>query len=108
MKADGYQMVENPVALAYEIDARYKLYRMNFNTNITYDILKNLQFKANLGTQYNTNRYNYYRPSTIGQDGDMPNSESIKSRVKAIDKMNNDIDYLGEFTLNYKGEWNKP
>lgn len=40
MKADGYQMVENPVALAYEIDARYKLYRMNFNTNITYDILK--------------------------------------------------------------------
>lgn len=80
---------------------------MNFNTNITYDILKNLQFKANLGTQYNTNRYNYYRPSTIGQDGDMPNSESIKSRVKAIDKMNNDIDYLGEFTLNYKGEWNK-
>lgn len=21
--------------------------------------------------------------------------------------MNNDIDYLGEFTLNYKGEWNK-
>lgn len=107
MKADGYQMVENPVALAYEIDARYKLYRMNFNTNITYDILKNLQFKANLGTQYNTNRYNYYRPSTIGQDGDMPNSESIKSRVKAIDKMNNDIDYLGEFTLNYKGEWNK-
>ena len=70
MKADGYQMVENPVALAHEIDARYKLYRMNFNTNITYDILKNLQFKANLGTQYNTNRYNYYRPSTIGQDGD--------------------------------------
>ena len=107
MKSDGFQMVENPVALANEIDARYKLYRMNFNTNITYDILKNLQFKANLGTQYNTNRYNYYRPSTIGQDGDMPNSESIKSRVKAIDKMNNDIDYLGEFTLNYKGEWNK-
>ena len=58
MKADGYQMVENPVALAHEIDIRNKSSRMNFNANITYDILKQLQFKANLGTQYYTSRYN--------------------------------------------------
>ena len=107
MKADGYQMVENPVALAHEIDIRNKSSRMNFNANITYDILKQLQFKANLGTQYYTSRYNYYRPRTVGQDGDMPNSDAIQARVKARDITNRDVDRLGEFTLNYNGEYGK-
>ena len=107
MKADGYQMVENPVALAHEIDIRNKSSRMNFNANITYDILKQLQFKANLGTQYYTSRYNYYRPRTVGQDGDMPNSDAVQARVKARDITNRDIDRLGEFTLNYNGEFGK-
>ena len=101
MKSDGFQMVENPVALAHEIDIRSKSHRMNFNANISYDILKNLQAKVNVGTQYYNYRYNYYRPRTVGQDGDMPNSEAIKARVKAQDRTVEDIDRLGEFTLNY-------
>ncbi len=101
MKSDGFQMVENPVALAHEIDIRSKSNRMNFNANISYNILKNLQAKANIGTQYYHYRYNYYRPRTVGQDGDMPNSEAIAARVKAQDRTVRDLDQLGEFTLNY-------
>ncbi|WP_165043822.1 TonB-dependent receptor [Dysgonomonas sp. ZJ709] len=107
MKSLGFQMVENPVALAHEIDIRSKSNRMNFNTNISYDILKNLKANANLGTQYFHSRYNYYRPRTVGQDGDMPNSESIVARVKAQDQSVRDIDQLGEFTLNYNGTLGK-
>lgn len=101
MKSDGFQMVENPVALAHEIDIRSKSNRMNFNANITYDILDKLQAKINLGTQYYHYRYNYYRPRTVGQDGDMPNSEAVEARVKAQDRTVRDVDRLGEFTLNY-------
>lgn len=107
MKSDGFQMVENPVALAHEIDIRSKSNRMNFNANISYDILKNLQAKANVGTQYFHSRYNYYRPRTVGQDGDMPNSEAIAARVKAQDRTVRDVDQLGEFTLNYNESFGK-
>lgn len=107
MKGDGFQMVENPVALAHEIDMRTVSNRMNFNANLTYDLFKNLQLKANLGTQYFTSRYNYYRPRTVGQDGDMPNSTAVAARVKATDITNRDIDKLGEFTASYKESFGK-
>jgi len=101
MKSDGFQQVENPVALAHEIDIRSVSNRMNFNSNVSYDILKNLQAKVNIGTQYYNYRYNYYRPRTVGQDGDMPNSEAVAARVKAQNRTVRDVDRLGEFTLNY-------
>lgn len=107
MKSEGFQMVENPVALAHEIDIRSKSNRMNFNANISYDILKNLQAKANIGTQNYNYRYNYYRPRTVGQDGDMPNSEGAAARVKAQDRTVQDVDQLGEFTLNYDESFGK-
>lgn len=107
MKSEGFQMVENPVALAHEIDIRSKSNRMNFNANISYDILKNLQAKANIGTQNYNYRYNYYRPRTVGQDGDMPNSEGAAARVKAQDRTVQDVDQLGEFTLNYNESFGK-
>ena len=43
----------------------------------------------------------------MGQDGDMPNSDAIQARVKARDITNRDVDRLGEFTLNYNGEYGK-
>jgi TonB-linked SusC/RagA family outer membrane protein len=105
MKADGYAQVENPVALAHEIDIRERESRTNFNTNLSFDITEQLFIQANLGAQYTTRRYNYYRPRTVGQDGDMPNSSGAIARVLATDITNYDVDKLGEFTLNYKNEW---
>ena len=37
----------------------------------------------------------------------MPNSDAVQARVKARDITNRDIDRLGEFTLNYNGEFGK-
>lgn len=105
MKATGYAQVENPVALAHEIDIREKETRTNFNTNISYEFFDWLSANANIGTQYTTRRYNYYRPRSVGQDGDMPNSAGAAARVKATDVTNYDIDRLGEFTFNYKNKF---
>lgn len=105
MKSTGYVQVENPVALAHEIDIKQKESRTNFNVNLSYELLKGLSANANLGTQYTTRRYNYYRPRSVGQDGDMPNSAGAAARVKASDVTNYDIDRLGEFTFNYKNQF---
>ena len=80
---------------------------MNFNTNVSYDILDNLQIKANLGAQYYTYRYWYYRPRSVGQDGDMPNSDGAAARVRARDRSTRDLDKLGELTINYNKTFGK-
>lgn len=105
MKAMGYAQVENPVALAHEINIKQRETRTNFNTNISFEVLKYLTANANLGAQYTTRRYNYYRPRTVGQDGDMPGSAGAAARVQATDITNYDVDKLGEFTLNYNSKF---
>jgi TonB-linked SusC/RagA family outer membrane protein len=108
MQADAYAQAENPVALAHEIDIRQTESRMNFNTNLSFEILKQLSANANLGTQYTTRRYNYYHPRTVGRNQTMPNSpEAANTLVSAIDITNYEIDRLGEFTFNYKNNFGK-
>ncbi|MDR2556413.1 MAG: TonB-dependent receptor [Bacteroidales bacterium] len=102
----GYSPCENPVALANEIDIRQRESRMNFNTNIAATIIKGLTANANIGVQYTTRRYNYYRPPTIGQNNTPPNTPTNLTNY-ATDITNYDIDALGEFTLNYKKEIDK-
>ena len=107
MKSEGVQMVENPVALAHEINIRSASNRMNFNTNVSYDILDNLQVKANLGAQYYTYRYWYYRPRSVGQDGDMPNSAGAAARVRARDRSTRDLDKRAELSITYNKTYGK-
>jgi TonB-linked SusC/RagA family outer membrane protein len=108
MQADGYAQAENPVALAHEIDIRQTESRMNFNTNLSFEILKQLSANANLGTQYITRRYSYYHPRTVGRNQTMPNTpEAANTLVSASDVTNYDVDRLGEFTLNYKDVFGK-
>ena len=105
MKADGYAQVENPVALAHEIDITQQESRVNLIGKVSYDILKQLSISGNMGAQYTTRRYNYYRPRSVGQDGDMPFSSGAEARALATDVTNYDIDKLGEITLNFKEEF---
>jgi TonB-linked SusC/RagA family outer membrane protein len=108
MQADAYAQAENPVALAHEIDINQTESRMNFNTNLTFDITEHLSANANLGTQYTTRRYNYYHPRTVGRNQTLPNSpEAANTLVSANDITNYEVDRLGEFTLNYKNSFGK-
>jgi TonB-linked SusC/RagA family outer membrane protein len=105
LAADGYAQAENPVALAHEIDIKSKESRMNFNAVVSFEIVRQLSLGANLGTQYTTRRYNYYRPRSVGQNTDMPYSTGAISKVRATDITNYEVDRLGEFTLNYGDEF---
>jgi TonB-linked SusC/RagA family outer membrane protein len=99
----GYNPCENPVALANEIDIRQRENRMNFNTNISAKIIDGLTANANVGIQYTTRRYNFYRPPTIGQNNTPPNTPTNLTNY-ATDVTNYDVDALGEFTINYNRE----
>jgi TonB-linked SusC/RagA family outer membrane protein len=102
LAGDGYAQAENPVALAHLIELRYREHRMTFNTNLSFDILKQLTINANIGTQYTISRNNTYRPRTIGSGTNMPNSAGAIASVRATDITNYNVDALGEFTLKYK------
>ena len=105
LAADQYAPTENPLALAHEIDIRQRESRINFNTNLSFEIIKQLSINANLGTQYTTRRYNYYRPRTVGFSSYPANSDYVINAVNAKDITNYEVDRLGEFTLNYKDEF---
>ena len=74
---------------------------MNFNTNLSYEILRQLTFNANIGTQYYMGRNNSYRPRTIGSGTDLPNSAGAIASVYAKDVTTYNVDWLSEFTLKY-------
>lgn len=98
----GFQGIENPLATVAEVKNNRKGYRSSYNAYATYDILKDLVFKANLGTQTYNEKYDYYLPTSLSNGGgNPPGSVSSQTAANAIAKSVNELDRLAEFTLNY-------
>ncbi|SEA75959.1 SusC/RagA family TonB-linked outer membrane protein [Pedobacter hartonius] len=98
----GYQGIENPIAQAEQTKITRLGYRNTYNAYATYDILEGLTFKANLGTQVYTEKYDYYLPTSLSAGGSNP-PYSPQSIANANARAQNltQTDKLAEFTLNY-------
>jgi TonB-linked SusC/RagA family outer membrane protein len=103
----GYQGIENPLALAERIKINRKGYRSHYNAAATYHILKDLDFKTNLGTETYTEKYDYYYPTTLSSGTFAPGSQQSILAANAQASNLVTVDKLAEFTLNYNKQIGK-
>lgn len=105
-QTDGYayafQGIENPLALAERVKITRKGTRATYNANATYEIIKNLLFKVNLGAETYTEKYEYYYPTNLSSGINPPGSSQAILAANASAQFLNMQDRLAEFTLNYK------
>jgi len=103
----GYQGIENPLALAERIKINRKGYRSHYNAAATYHIMKDLDFKTNLGTETYTEKYDYYYPTTLSSGTFAPGSQQSILAANAQASNLVTVDKLAEFTLNYNKQIGK-
>ena len=102
----GFQQIENPVALATETKIRRRGVRNTYNMTATYEPVENLFLKANLGMYTYTEKYEFYRPTSLSDGANLPYSDQAKAAANAIANTTLQSDYLAEFTANYNKTWN--
>ncbi|MFT3824196.1 MAG: TonB-dependent receptor [Chitinophagaceae bacterium] len=110
-QTDGYayafQGIENPLALAQRVKIYRKGTRSTFNANATYEIIKDLSFKVNLGGQNYNEKYEYYYPTNLSNGVNPPGSSQSILAANASAQNLVMQDQLAEFTLNYRKKFGK-
>lgn len=105
-QTDGYayafQGIENPLALAQRVKITRKGTRSTYNVNATYEIIKNLSAKVNLGGETYTEKYEYYYPTNLSNGINPAGSSQSVLAANAASMFMTIQDKLAEFTLNYK------
>ncbi|RYE22823.1 MAG: SusC/RagA family TonB-linked outer membrane protein, partial [Sphingobacteriaceae bacterium] len=98
----GFQGIENPIASAEETKINRLGNRNTYNAYATYDLLKDLVFRVNLGTQTYSEKYDYYLPTSLSNGGgNAPYSAASIAAANAVAQTLTQSDKLAEFTLNY-------
>jgi TonB-dependent starch-binding outer membrane protein SusC len=97
----AFQGIENPLALAQRVKITRKGTRATFNANATYEIIKDLSFKLNLGGQSYTEKYEYYFPTNLSNGVNPPGSTQSMLAANASAQNLTTQDRLAEYTLNY-------
>lgn len=98
----GFQGIENPLATVQQIKDNRVGYRSVYNAYATYDIIKGLTFKANVGAQTYNQKYDYYQPTSLSDGANNPPfSTQSMTDAYATAQTISQTDKLGEFTLNY-------
>ncbi len=105
-QTDGYgyafQGIENPLALAQRVNISRIGTRAAFNTNVTYEVAKNLFAKINAGGSNYTEKYDYYYPTNLSRGVNAPGSAQAVLSANASAQNLIIEDLLGEFTVNYQ------
>jgi TonB-linked SusC/RagA family outer membrane protein len=103
----AFQGIENPLALAQRVKITRKGLRTTANASATYEIIKNLSFKVNLGGQAYREKYEYYYPTNLSSGINGPGSTQSTTAANAA-VQNLDIqDRLAEYTLTYNKQFGK-
>lgn len=103
INAGDYSTVwlENPVALATQIDNKLQRFKLFGNSYAIYDITKHLHYKLHAGAEWNTYNEHYFRPSTLGTyRGQAPTVASGKYYTGKA------FNWILENTLNYNRVFN--
>ncbi|QES89845.1 SusC/RagA family TonB-linked outer membrane protein [Rhizosphaericola mali] len=103
----GIQPIENPVAMAEETKIKRTGLRSTYNAFATYEIIKDLQFKANLGMQTYNEKYDFYLPSSLSSGSNAPGSSQALAAANAQSQTLMQKDMLAEFTLHYQKHFGK-
>jgi TonB-linked SusC/RagA family outer membrane protein len=103
----AFQGIENPLVLAQRVKITRKATRATYNANATYEILKDLSAKINVGGQTYFEKYEYYFPTNMSNGINPPGSPQSIAAANASVQDYSSQDLLGEFTLNYKKQFNK-
>lgn len=103
----GIQNPENPLATVDQLKITRKGDRSTYNANATYKIIDGLDFKANLGTQTYSEKYDFYLPTSLSNGNNRPYSNESIAAATAIAQNLKQIDQLAEFTLNYNKTFGK-
>lgn len=103
----GMQQIENPVALATETTIRRNGNRNTYNLTAQYEALKDLFLKANLGMYSYSEKYEFYKPTSLSSGAYQPESDQAKAAAYSTARTTLQNDYLGEFTANYNKTWQK-
>lgn len=102
--SDGLTGVPNPVALTHihNYDTDYRLFS---NGYIEFSLMKNLKLKSTIGSDISEYRNEYFRPSTIPNNGNTAPLPSTARRASETSSEN--INWLNENTLSYFETWGK-
>lgn len=100
--AYAFQGIENPLALAERVKITRKGTRGTYNANATYEIIKDLLFKVNLGAETYTEKYEYYYPTNLSNGINPPGSTQSIQAANASAQTLIMQDRLAEFTLGYR------
>jgi TonB-linked SusC/RagA family outer membrane protein len=103
INAGDYSTVwlENPVALATQIDNTLQRFKLFGNSYATYDITKHLRYKLQAGAEWNTYNESYFRPSTLGTyRGQAPTVAAGRYYTGKV------FNWILENTLNYNRVFN--
>jgi len=103
----GIQNPENPLATVEQLKITRKGDRSTYNANATYKIIDGLDFKANLGTQTYSEKYDFYLPTSLSNGNNRPYSNESIAAATAVAQNLKQIDQLAEFTLNYNKTFGK-
>jgi len=100
--AYAFQGIENPLALAQRVKITRKGTRATYIANATYQIIKDLAFRVNLGGETYSEKYEYYYPTNLSSGINPPGSTQSITAANASAQNLTTQDRLAEFTLNYK------
>jgi TonB-linked SusC/RagA family outer membrane protein len=108
---DGYtysfQGIENPLVQAQRVNITRKGTRAMYQMSASYEIIRDLLFKVNVGGETYQEKYEYYYPTSLSNGINPPGSpQSILAANAAAQNLNTQ-DKLAEFMLNYKKTFGK-
>lgn len=105
--AYSFQGIENPLALAQRVNMTRKGIRAAYNGTMSYEIVKNLVAKANIGGSTYNEKYEYYYPTNLSSGINPPGSSQAILAANASAQTMSSQDVLAEFTLDYKKQYGK-
>jgi TonB-dependent starch-binding outer membrane protein SusC len=110
-QTDGYayafQGIENPLALAQRVNMTRNGLRGTYNLTTTYEVVKDLFAKINLGGSTYNEKYEYYYPTNLSNGINPPGSAQSVLAANSSAQTLSSQDLLAEFTLNYKKTFRK-
>ncbi len=100
--AYAFQGIENPLALAQRVNITRKGLRATYNGSASYEIIKDLVAKMNLGGSTYNEKYEYYYPTSLSSGINAPGSSQAILAANSAAQTISSQDVLAELTLDYK------
>ncbi|NDA63467.1 MAG: SusC/RagA family TonB-linked outer membrane protein, partial [Chitinophagia bacterium] len=103
----AFQGIENPLALAQRVNITRNGLRGTYSLATTYEVVKDVFAKVNLGGSTYNEKYEYYYPTNLSNGINPPGSAQSVLAANSSAQTLSSQDLLAEFTLNYRKNFRK-